>query len=80
MQLEMEKKNAELQKALDENKILRGFIPICASCRRIRNDQGFWEQIETYISSHTDARFSHGCCEACAKKLYPDLMDRNGGS
>jgi response regulator RpfG family c-di-GMP phosphodiesterase len=75
LQLELEEKNAELQKAMDEIKTLRGFIPICASCKRIRNDEGYWEQIESYISSHSDAKFSHGCCEECARKLYPELLD-----
>lgn len=74
LQLEMEKKNAQLQKALDEIKVLRGFIPICASCKRIRNDKGYWEQVESYISKHSDVQFSHGCCKECAEKLYPDLV------
>jgi DNA-binding response OmpR family regulator len=74
LQLQMEKKNAELQKALDEIKVLRGFIPICASCKKIRNDKGYWEQIEIYISKHSEAKFSHGCCDECAKKLYPDIV------
>jgi DNA-binding response OmpR family regulator len=74
LQLQMEKKNAELQKALDEIKVLRGFIPICASCKKIRNDKGYWEQIEYYISKHSEAKFSHGCCDECAKKLYPDIV------
>ena len=78
LQLELEAKNAELRKAMDEIKTLRGFIPICASCKRIRNDEGFWEQIEIYISNHSDATFSHGCCQECAKKLYPDYVDENG--
>jgi CheY-like chemotaxis protein len=77
LQVQMEKKNAELQKALDEIKVLRGFIPICASCKRIRNDKGYWEQIESYISNHSEAMFSHGCCEECAKKLYPEIVDKN---
>ena len=79
LQLELEEKNAELQKAMDEIKTLRGFIPICASCKRIRNDEGYWEQIESYISSHSEAKFSHGCCDECARKLYPDLMDKDMG-
>ncbi len=74
LQVEMEKKNAELQKALAEIKTLRGFIPICASCKKIRNDEGYWEQIESYISSRSDAQFSHGCCEECAKKLYQEII------
>ncbi|MCP4728011.1 MAG: PAS domain S-box protein [bacterium] len=63
----------KLEKALDEVKTLRGFIPICAYCKKIRNDDGYWEQIETYISQHSDAKFSHGICEPCAKKLYPEI-------
>jgi DNA-binding response OmpR family regulator len=77
LQLELERKNAELQKAMDEIKTLQGFIPICASCKRIRNDEGYWEQIETYISNHSEAQFSHGCCDECAKKLYPELIEGN---
>ncbi len=78
LQLQIEKKNTELQKALGEIKVLRGFIPICASCKRIRNDKGYWEQIESYISTHSEAKFSHGCCEECAKKLYPEIVDKIG--
>ena len=76
LRLQMEKKNAELQKALDEIKVLRGYIPICASCKRIRNDRGYWEQLESYISSHSEAKFSHSCCEECAQKLYPDFLKK----
>ena len=64
---------AELQKALSEVKTLRGFLPICANCKNIRNDKGYWEKIETYIHDHSDAEFSHGICPECAKKLYPDI-------
>jgi hypothetical protein len=60
---------------MDEIKTLRGFILICASCKRIRNDEGYWEQIESYISNYSEAQFSHGCCNECAKKLYPDFVD-----
>jgi len=74
LQLQLEKKNAELRQAFDEIKILRGFIPICASCKRIRNDKGFWEQIESYISNHSEAKFSHGICQECAQKLYPQIF------
>ena len=77
LQLELEAKNAELQKAMDEIKTLRGFIPICASCKRIRNDEGYWEQIESYISNHSEAIFSHGCCDECMKKLYPEIVNKN---
>lgn len=63
----------ELRKAIDEVDTLRGFIPICASCKQIRDDEGYWHQVEAYISSRSNAKFSHGICPTCAKKLYPDL-------
>lgn len=64
---------AELRQALTEVKTLRGFLPICSSCKRIRDDQGYWNQIESYIKAHSDAEFTHGICPECAKKLYPEL-------
>lgn len=63
----------ELQTALDTLKTLHGIIPICASCKKIRDDQGSWNQLETYISEHTDADFSHGICPDCARRLYPEV-------
>ncbi len=69
----LEKKNIELQKALDEVKQLRGFLPICASCKNIRDDQGYWTQIELYIRDHSEAEFTHSICPDCATKLYPDF-------
>ncbi|UCE65421.1 MAG: PAS domain S-box protein [Candidatus Zixiibacteriota bacterium] len=68
-----EKLIADLQKAAGEIKTLSGFIPICASCKKIRDDEGYWEQIETYIMERSDAEFSHGLCPECSKKLYPDF-------
>jgi PleD family two-component response regulator len=73
LQRRLEKKNIELQKALDEVKQLRGFLPICASCKNIRDDQGYWESIEIYISNHSEAQFTHSICPDCATKLYPDF-------
>jgi len=70
---EREKLIAELQKALAEVKTLSGFLPICASCKKIRDDKGYWNQIESYIRERTDAEFSHGICPDCIKKLYPEL-------
>jgi PAS domain S-box-containing protein len=64
---------SDLQKALSEVKTLRCFIPICAHCKNIRNDKGYWEKIEKYIHEHSDAQFSHGICQECAKKYYPDF-------
>lgn len=63
-----------LQKALSEVKTLKGMIPICAGCKNIRNDEGYWERIETYIRNHSDAEFSHSMCPECQKKYYPDLF------
>jgi HAMP domain-containing protein len=67
----------ELQTALDTIKTLHGIIPICASCKKIRDDKGSWNQLETYISQHTDADFSHGICPDCAKRLYPEIRRRS---
>lgn len=63
----------ELQQALAEVKTLRGFLPICASCKSVRDDAGYWQKIERYIESHSDARFTHGICPSCIERLYPDL-------
>lgn len=71
--LERERLIVELQEALAKVKLLSGFIPICASCKMIRNDQGYWQQIEAYIRDHSEAEFSHGICPGCAKKLYGEL-------
>ncbi|MDR4504653.1 MAG: PAS domain-containing protein [Candidatus Scalindua sp.] len=56
-----------------EVKMLKGFLPICASCKNIRDDKGYWNQIESYIRDHSEAEFSHGICPDCAKKLYSEL-------
>ena len=62
----------ELQKALNAVKTLGGLLPICASCKKIRDDKGYWNQIETYIREHSQAEFSHGICPDCIEKLYPE--------
>lgn len=64
----------ELKIALNQVKKLSGFLPICASCKKIRDDQGYWNQIEEYIKEHSEAEFSHGICPDCAKKLYPGFF------
>jgi hypothetical protein len=61
------------EKALEETRVLRGFLPICASCKKIRDVDGYWTQMEEYIRDHSEADFSHGICPECAKKLYPQL-------
>lgn len=68
---EREQLIGELQQALREVKTLSGMLPICANCKKIRDDQGYWNQIESYISAHSQALFSHGICPDCAKLLYP---------
>jgi YesN/AraC family two-component response regulator len=63
----------KLEKALQEVKQLKGLLPICASCKKIRDENGDWQQIETYIHSHSEVDFSHGICPHCAASLYPDI-------
>jgi len=75
-QLEREKLIQELQEAFAKIKVLSGFIPICASCKKIRDDQGYWNQLEAYIQSHTEAQFSHGICPDCATSLYSDYFTK----
>jgi hypothetical protein len=70
---EEKKKGEALYNALEDIRTLRGLIPICASCKKIRDDKGFWNQVETYISDRTEAKFSHGICPECVKIVYPDL-------
>ena len=66
----------ELQKALSEVKTLRGLLPICCNCKKIRDDNGYWNQIESYIQSRSEAEFSHGICPDCLKELYPGVKLR----
>jgi len=73
-QAEREELIVKLQDALEKVKLLSGFLPICAGCKKIRDDQGYWQQIESYIKEHTDVEFSHGICPDCAKRLYPDIF------
>jgi ABC-type phosphate/phosphonate transport system substrate-binding protein len=67
---------ADLQEALVKVKTLRGMLPICASCKKIRNDEGYWEQVEGYIAKNSEAQFTHGICPECARFLYPNLVDK----
>jgi len=66
----------KLEKALSQVKVLSGLLPICASCKKIRNDQGYWIQIETYLRDHSEAEFSHGLCPECKERLYPELTKK----
>jgi len=74
LQRQLEKKNAELKKAFDEIKILQGVLPICSVCKKIRNDDGYWQQLEVYIRDHSEPMFSHSLCRECAHALYPGFV------
>ncbi|MDZ4164113.1 MAG: MASE3 domain-containing protein, partial [Smithellaceae bacterium] len=74
---EREKVVHELKEALGKVKLLSGFIPICASCKKIRDDKGYWEQVEVYIRNHSEAEFSHGICPDCMKTLYREITTGN---
>ncbi|MDQ5985016.1 MAG: hypothetical protein CSYNP_00720 [Syntrophus sp. SKADARSKE-3] len=67
---------SELRKALSNVKKMSGLLPICASCKKIRDDRGYWNQVEKYVSDHSEAQFSHGICPECTKKLYPDTYEK----
>lgn len=75
--IEQEKENLirRLQQTLEEVKTLRGIIPICSFCKKIRDDKGFWSQVETYVSQRTGADFSHALCPSCVKEHYPELLE-----
>jgi hypothetical protein len=75
---EREKLVSALQDALSKVKQLSGLLPICASCKKIRDDKGYWNQIEDYIRNHSEADFSHGLCPPCIEKLYPDYVREKG--
>ncbi|MGD9157653.1 MAG: hypothetical protein PVG39_04545 [Desulfobacteraceae bacterium] len=66
---------SRLETALKNVKVLKGLIPICASCKKIRDDRGYWNHLESYIKVHSDADFTHGLCPECTKKLYPEISD-----
>jgi len=75
--MELEESNKKLQQALSEIKTLQGIIPICAKCKKIRDDQGFWQQVESYVSRHSGAVFSHSICPACLEEYYHELKTVN---
>jgi hypothetical protein len=74
---EQKKLIVSLQKALNEIKTLEGIVPICSFCKKVRDDEGFWKQVESYVSTHTEAQFSHGVCPTCMKEHYPGLHEEN---
>lgn len=70
---ELAEKNRALEKAFSEIKLLRGILPVCSQCRRIRNEDGEWDDLAAYVQKHSEAEFTHGLCPTCAKELYPGL-------
>ncbi len=73
---ERERLILELREAISQVKTLSGLLPICSSCKKIRNDQGEWEAMESYIQKHSEANFSHGLCHGCGQRLYPDFYPK----
>ncbi len=73
--IELETANIGLKDALDNNKVLKGLLPICAYCKKVRDDSGYWQKIEIYVRDNTDADFSHGICPDCVKKYYPEIKE-----
>jgi AmiR/NasT family two-component response regulator len=72
--MELRRINAELKEALCTVKTLSGMIPICANCKKVRDDKGCWHQIEEYIRNHSEVEFSHGVCPDCSRQLYPEFV------
>ncbi|MCP4213895.1 MAG: response regulator [bacterium] len=82
MQLELKKSRdsekhliEELKEALTKVKQLTGMLPMCSSCKKIRDDDGYWQQVETYVREHSDVEFSHSLCPDCVRKIYPQMAD-----
>ncbi len=70
---ELQSRNEQLQSALDKVKQLSGLLPICANCKKIRDDEGYWQDVAVYVRDHSEADFSHGICPGCMRKLYPEF-------
>ena len=75
MRSELAAKIEQLRQAVDQIKTLKGIVPICASCKNIRDDRGFWNRVENYVRDHTEAEFSHAVCPDCMARLYPQFKD-----
>jgi hypothetical protein len=76
----LEELNKELNDKIAQIHVLSGLLPICADCKSIRNDKGYWEQVEGYLTQHSDVKFSHGFCPQCTKELFPDGESNTGAS
>ncbi len=71
----LQAKNEQLQQALDQVKQLSGLLPICSNCKKIRNDEGYWQDVSGYIGDHSEAEFTHGICPNCARELYSEFYE-----
>jgi len=79
LERERQKLVMDLKDALAKVKMLSGLLPICSCCKKIRDDKGYWNQLEAYIQTHSEAEFTHGICPECVRKLYPNLISRHIG-
>lgn len=77
---ELRRRNEELQVALANVKTLSGLLPICAYCKKVRDDRGYWQQVEHYIQAHSTVQFSHGFCPECCQKHFPEVFRKDSGS
>jgi phosphoserine phosphatase RsbU/P len=75
MRTALDHKVEQLRQALEQIKTLRGIVPICANCKNVRDDQGYWNRVESYLNQHTEAEFSHAVCPDCMRRLYPQFKD-----
>jgi response regulator RpfG family c-di-GMP phosphodiesterase len=75
MQKQLAEQFLELHQAMDHIKTLQGILPICSFCKKIRDDEGYWDRVEVYVEKHSDAEFSHGICPECMKIHYPEYND-----
>jgi hypothetical protein len=75
---ELEAKNLKLAEAMANIRTLKGLVPICAACKKIRDDAGYWQEVETYVHDHTEAEFSHGLCPDCIPRFFPESKDSTG--
>jgi hypothetical protein len=75
--VELQQTNRELQEALERVRTLRGLLPICANCKKVRDDEGYWNEVEVYVRDHSEVEFSHSICPDCMRQLYPDFAEED---
>ena len=80
LETRVRERTRDLETALEKVQVLSGMLPICCSCKKIRDDEGYWQPVEQFVAMHTGARFSHGLCPECATQLYGDIMARHSGN